>query len=188
MNISKAALAIVTACTLMSSMANAAGDPPPPITADGGTIHFTGSLVNAPCAVNVNSQDQPVPLGQYRTASFTKVGDTSASIPFNIVLEDCDASVYTNAAVAFSGQRDSVNDGLLAVTSNQNKATAGNVGIQILDEASKPVVLDGSTFSTPHKLIDGENTLPFAARYVSTAATTSAGDADADAVFTMQYN
>ncbi|WP_430673356.1 type 1 fimbrial major subunit FimA [Klebsiella aerogenes] len=189
MKAKKTLLAMAASLSLISGATYAAGPTPPPsITVQGGTIHFDGSLVNAPCSVNVNSEDQTVHLGQYRTSEFTATGTASRAKNFNIVLEDCDASVYHNAAVAFTGQRDKVNDGLLAVTSNANKTAAGNVGIQILDEKSIPVVLDGSKFSTPHTLLNGENVLPFSARYVSTADKTTAGDADADAVFTMQYN
>jgi len=49
------------------------------------------------------------------------------------------------------------------------------------------VIPDGSTFSTAHKLIDGENTLNFSAMYVSTVAAPTAGQANADATFIMQY-
>ena len=51
---------------------------------DGGTIHFEGELVNAACSVNTDSSEQTVNLGQYRTAKFTKIGDTTSNIPFNI--------------------------------------------------------------------------------------------------------
>ncbi|HAZ7342804.1 TPA: fimbrial protein, partial [Escherichia coli] len=78
---------------------------------DGGTIHFEGELVNAASA------DQVVTLGQYRTDIFNAVGNTSALIPFTIQLNDCDPVVAANAAVAFSGQADAINDNLLAIAS-----------------------------------------------------------------------
>ncbi len=52
-----------------------------------------GELVNAACSVNTDSSEQTVNLGQYRTAKFTKVGDTTTNIPFTIELNDCDPLV-----------------------------------------------------------------------------------------------
>ena len=38
-------------------------------TVNGGTVHFKGEVVNAACAVNMNSVDQTVLLGQVRSAT-----------------------------------------------------------------------------------------------------------------------
>jgi len=154
---------------------------------NGGSVHFTGELVNAACAVSTQSSDQIVNLGQYRTASFTKAGDTSAQTPFTIVLNDCDSEVAATASVAFTGQTDATDPTLLAVNSGDNSTTASGVGIQILDGSSKVLTPDGATFSTARNLIDGTNTLPFSARYKATSATTTAGQANADATFVMKY-
>lgn len=191
MKLSKISVALITSVSLFSACGAYAADEESATTAvvttQGGTVHFIGSLVNAACAVSTDSADQIVNLGQYRTASMAGVGTTSATIPFTIVLNDCDTEVATTAKVAFSGQLASGNNQLLAVSSSDNTATATGVGIQILDEDSSAMTPDGSTFSKGHTLIDGTNTLNFSARYVSTAATPTAGQANADAVFTMQY-
>ena len=94
---------------------------------DGGTIHFEGELVNAACSVNTDSANQVVTLGQYRTDIFNAVGNTSALIPFTIQLNDCDPVVAANAAVAFSGQADAINDNLLAIASSTNTTTAATI-------------------------------------------------------------
>ena len=70
-----------------------AEDPVAPVSVNGGTVHFKGELVNAACSVNTDSSEQTVNLGQYRTAKFTKVGDTTSNIPFTIELNDCDPAV-----------------------------------------------------------------------------------------------
>lgn len=157
------------------------------VTVNGGTVHFEGKLINAACSVSTKSANQTVQLGQYRTAMFTKVGDTSALIPFTIVLNDCDPSVAQTAAVSFSGQADAVNNSLLAIASSENTSTAKGVGIEILDEASNPLKPDGGVTSVAHTLFEGTNTLNFSARYKATAATTSPGQANADATFIMKY-
>lgn len=160
---------------------------PTPVSVSGGTIHFEGKLVNAACAVSTKSADQTVTLGQYRTASFTTVGDTTALVPFTIVLNDCDPKVAATAAVAFSGQADNTNNNLLAVSSADNSTTATGVGIEILDNTSSPLKPDGATFSAKQALIEGTNTLRFTARYKATVADTTPGQANADATFIMKY-
>lgn len=157
------------------------------VSVTGGTIHFEGKLINAACAVSTKSADQTVELGQYRTATFTQVGDTSALKPFKIVLTDCDPAVAETASVAFTGQVDATNNTLLAIASGDNGSTAKGVGIEILDNNSNPLKPDGVVTSVAQTLIEGENTLHFSARYKSTAATTSPGQANADATFIMKY-
>ncbi len=183
MKLSKIASSLIATVALVSSAANAAD----PVTVNGGTVHFQGELVNAACAVSTQSDGQIVKLGQYRTAAFTKVGDTSSQIPFNIVLTDCDSTVAATASVAFTGQTDATDPTLLAVNSSGNATTAKGVGIEILDRTSKTLSPNGSTFSTAQTLNDGENTIPFTARYKATAATATAGAANADATFVMKY-
>jgi len=196
MKMNKLAVAFTAILALSAGMAHAEEVETPPVdpsnpatTLSGGTVHFRGSLVDAACSVSSDSADQTVELGQYTLHHFKTTGDTSSLVPFKINLEDCDTTVASTAAVAFSGQQDATKATLLAVDSSAggNSTTASGVGIQILDEASKPVTPDGSSFSTAHTLIDGQNTLNFAAQYVSTAAKPTAGQANADAVFIMQY-
>ncbi|HGH5989510.1 type 1 fimbrial major subunit FimA [Morganella morganii] len=158
-------------------------------TVTGGTVHFTGRIVNAACAVSADSTDQTVNMGQYRTAFFNAKGKKSGDVPFSIKLEDCDTSVSTKASVSFSGLS-SADDPTALQTSNISGGSAGaakGVGIQIADHMGKVVKPDGSVFSTEQKLVDGVNVLNFSANYISTQATVTPGGADADATFTMQY-
>ncbi|NIY48196.1 type 1 fimbrial major subunit FimA [Cedecea colo] len=187
MKLSKVASSLVAGIALLSGSAYAADPVSTPVTVNGGTVHFKGELVNAACSVSTQSDSQIVKLGQYRTAAFTKAGDTSAQIPFTIVLNDCDSTVAATAAAAFAGQADAIDPTLLAVNSSDNSTTATGVGIQILDRASKVLPPDGATFSTAQNLNGGVNTLPFTARYKATAAKATAGRANADATFVMKY-
>lgn len=160
------------------------------ITVPGGTVHFKGTIVNSACAVSADSTDQTVKLGQYRSAEFTNVGSLSGAVPFTIKLEDCDPTVSTTASTSFSGNLDSLDDSLLAVSNISGGASgaATGVGIQITDHAGVILKPDGSVFSTPYTLSNDSNVLHFTARYKSTAADVTPGAADADATFTMQYN
>lgn len=156
----------------------------------GGTVHFTGQIVNAACAVSAESVDQIVKMGQFRTANFTSVGMRSHAVPFTIKLEDCDTNISTTAAVSFYGNLDANDPTVLAVSNIAGGASgsASGVGIEISDYTGKLVKPDGSVFSTAQNLVDGANVLSFTARYKSTLASVTPGQADADALFKMQYN
>ncbi|WP_420898695.1 type 1 fimbrial major subunit FimA [Erwinia persicina] len=188
-------VAVATGMVLSLCMGAANADPAPApktITVNGGTVHFKGKLVAAPCAVSTDTSDQVVKLGEYTTHHFKTAGTLGSIVPFKIKLEDCDTSVAKTAAVAFSGRSDSTStdSSLLAVDeglSPGNDGTATNIAIQVLDNQNKPVKFDGTTFVNNTTLKDGENTLRFGAQYKSTGVAT-AGDANADADFIMQYN
>jgi type 1 fimbria pilin len=92
MKFSNIASTVVAALALVAGAAHAE-DTTTPVSVNGGTVHFKGELVNAACSVNTASSEQTVNLGQYRTAKFTKVGDTTSNIPFTIELNDCDPLV-----------------------------------------------------------------------------------------------
>lgn len=159
-------------------------------TVTGGTVHFTGQIVNAACAVSADSVDQTVKMGQFRTANFTAVGTRSNAVPFTIKLEDCDSSVSTTAAASFYGNLDAVDPTVLTISNIAGGAagTASGVGIELSDHTGKVLKPDGSVFSTAQNLVDGSNVLNFTARYKSTTGSVTPGEADADATFKMQYN
>lgn len=186
MKMKSTVIALSAVLTLGASAAYAVTSP---ITVTGGTIHFTGKLVAAPCAVSTDSDGQTVRLGEYTTHHFNKKGIMGTETPFQIKLEDCDVTTYKTAAVAFQGRQDATDDTLLAIDSGlsgDQSATATGVGIRIKDGKSKYVPVDGSRFSSTQTLLNGENILNFMAQYKSTAAAT-AGAANADATFIMQY-
>lgn len=181
------ALAIVASFGLIAANANATTSTTT-TTVSGGTVHFTGQFVNAACAVSTDTADQTINLGEYRTASITAAGQTTTNIPFNIKLVDCDTSVATTATIAFTGTPDEDNSTLFAVNAGgTNSTSATGVGIQLLDSAANDLPPDGNTYSVGTTLVSGDNTIPFTARYKSTSATVTAGQADADATFVIQY-
>ena len=175
-------LAIVVLSALSLSSAAALADT---TTVNGGTVHFKGEVVNAACAVDAGSVDQTVQLGQVRTASLKQAGATSSAVGFNI-LNDCDTTVATKAAVAFLGTAiDATRTNVLALQSSA-AGSATNVGVQILDRTGAALALDGATFSAQTTLNNGTNTIPFQARYYAIGEATP-GAANADATFKVQY-
>lgn len=194
MKMNKLAIVMGTIMSLSAGAASAGSlASAAPSTVNGGTVHFTGKLVAAPCAVSDDTSDQTIKLGEYTTHHFAKKGAVGLVKPFEIKLEDCDTSTATTAAVAFSGIADATDPTLLAI--NQDNTTTGSttatgVAIKILDNASRIVKLDGSTFTDKTTIQDGDNTpaLKFTAQYVGVSDTgATGGDANADVNFIMQY-
>lgn len=145
---------IVVSVLAMSSAAVSAaeGDESVTTTVNGGVIHFKGEVVNAACAIDSESMNQTVELGQVRSSRLAKAGDLSSAVGFNIKLNDCDTNVSSNAAVAFLGTTVTSNDDTLALQSSA-AGSAQNVGIQILDSTGEVLVLDGATFSAKTDLL-----------------------------------
>ncbi|HIB9872595.1 TPA: fimbria/pilus periplasmic chaperone [Escherichia coli] len=145
---------IVVSVLAMSSAAVSAaeGDESVTTTVNGGVIHFKGEVVNAACAIDSESMNQTVELGQVRSSRLAKAGDLSSAVGFNIKLNDCDTNVSSNAAVAFLGTTVTSNDDTLALQSSA-AGSAQNVGIQILDRTGEVLVLDGATTTrTPYSV------------------------------------
>ncbi|HCB8898268.1 TPA: fimbrial protein [Escherichia coli] len=89
---------IVVSVLAMSSAAVSAaeGDESVTTTVNGGVIHFKGEVVNAACAIDSESMNQTVELGQVRSSRLAKAGDLSSAVGFNIKLNDCDTNEYNN--------------------------------------------------------------------------------------------
>lgn len=81
---------IVVSVLAMSSAAVSAaeGDESVTTTVNGGVIHFKGEVVNAACAIDSESMNQTVELGQVRSSRLAKAGDLSSAVGFNIKLNN----------------------------------------------------------------------------------------------------
>lgn len=87
---------IVVSVLAMSSAAVSAaeGDESVTTTVNGGVIHFKGEVVNAACAIDSESMNQTVELGQVRSSRLAKAGDLCSAVGFNIKLNDCDTNEF----------------------------------------------------------------------------------------------
>ncbi len=171
----------IAAAVLVSAIAA-----PAFVSAADGQVNFTGSIIDSACTV-VNTVSNPlaVTLGNVNKTSFAKAGDKSSATAFNLQLTNCPVTAAT-AAVKFDGAALNGDNNLLALT--QVSGVATGVGIELSDKSN--AVLPLYTASTSYALQSGAtvNNLNFAARYVSTAATVTAGPANSVASFTVNYN
>lgn len=150
-----------------------------------GTVHFKGEIVDSPCVVSTDSQDQEILLGQVEKSTFAATGDKSPAKPFQIKLENCVVGEEgAKVSVNFNGVADETNKELVSVSTEAGAATG--VGIGIYDQSNTLVKINNSTAQTDLKA--GQNVLYFTAAYVqagTTAVTTGYGNADVN--FDLTY-
>ncbi|MBS7560113.1 fimbrial protein [Pseudomonas sp. RC4D1] len=160
-----------------------------PITVNGGTIHFAGTVVNAACAVSASSTQMNVVMGQVRVASLDKgIGTQSVSrTPFQITLTDCDTLVSKNASATFNATLDTRITDNTAAKAGIGNGVAYGVGLQIFDITGKPVTFNARTASTA--LTTQTNQLMFQAGFVSTVSQgeITPGDASTAVNFDVNY-
>lgn len=150
-------------------------------TYDTGKVTFTGSIVDTPCSITPDSADQTVDLGHVSKTALENSG-SSNSTPFTIQLEDCDVSTQSTVAVTFTGGADANDSTLLGLN-----GTASGAGIVIADQSGDQ--LDLGTQSQAQTLLNGENTLQFAAwlKADDAAGGVVAGDFSSVANFQLAY-
>lgn len=94
---------IVVSVLAMSSAAVSAaeGDESVTTTVNGGVIHFKGEVVNAACAIDSESMNQTVELGQVRSSRLAKAGDLSSAVGFNKHMENASDANYAYPLLYF---------------------------------------------------------------------------------------
>ncbi|HFT1963470.1 TPA: fimbrial protein [Enterobacter ludwigii] len=147
-----------------------------------GTVSFTGNITATACKIDSSSNN--VQMGSISTTAFgTSAGTTAAAKAFNIVLTNC-PSGSQNINIRFDGTPEASNPSILALTPETGVAT--NVGIALY-ESNGSTLIPLNTNSTPKTISTGTNTLPFVAKYMSTADAVTAGKASSAASFTIVY-
>lgn len=156
------------------------------VLATDGTVHFTGSIVNAPCVVGGGGAGQiNVDLGENKTSLLDVAKKESPyKQNFQIVLEDC---VFTGSSgsvtTTFTGLTDLADSTLLRL--DPANTGAKNVAVRIDD--AKGAQIKMGVESAAQTLTTGKNTLNFTAYYVATGVAT-AGSANATTDFNLTYN
>lgn len=193
MKLNVIASAFIMSLGLATTAANAAD-------AGGGTITFTGAIVDAPCSINPDSSDQEVDLGQ---VALSQLEDNGVSKPqaFKINLENCTylddgkgtgggngsdgddsrALVAPSVKVQFGGSKAVAdNDTWFGIT-----GTASGAGVVITDAAGTPIPVGGS--SAARELLDGNNTLGFSAYLQGLGKEITIGEFEAVTDFALSY-
>ncbi|EIM1057525.1 fimbrial protein [Salmonella enterica] len=171
----------------------------PANNAGGGTIEFTGSVIEAPCSIVPESQNIQVKLGQVSNKTLKSDGLTSSPQPIDIKLTGCefdvtagqnppnpDLGLKSKVAVEFSGFTPVTGKkGVIPNVATDNKAA--NVDIQLLDSKQQPFDFDKQDdVSMQQQLIPGDNTIHLWAQMIATGAAT-AGNVGATVTYKLKY-
>lgn len=154
-------------------------------SASNGTVNFTGEIIQSTCQVVSADQNKTVVLGKYPTSAFPSTGSTSGAKAFTISLEKCEAGDYS---LRFDGNTPAGFPNLLAVTGG-----ATGVGVEILDNNSAIVPITQDVAAPASVTVAAAGTTPGAAifnlraRYKSYQDAVTAGQANSNATFTIQY-
>lgn len=185
---------LIIALSALISAAAFADDPAPtaPSGADQGSgrIHFTGTVINAPCSIAAGDEDINVNMGQVANKVLESGNKYSQNVNYTIHLQDCDLTAQTagtvaypamsKVAVSFAGTPDSSLSELLA-----NTGSAKGAGIRLID-ANGDLLKVGDT-SKDINLVTGNNELVFAARVEANSQPVSTGTIVSQATYALNY-
>ncbi|WP_257624543.1 fimbrial protein [Variovorax boronicumulans] len=145
------------------------------------------TLVTPSCVVDLGSRNIPVAFDKVPLSSFKGQGSTAVDRSFNIRL-NCNAAQNPQYTVRMrmDAQADPSNaPGVLRLTQG-GTATAGGVGIQVVDGTARaPVKFGDDVVIGPLK--DGSYVLPYTAHYYQTGSKVTPGQANGMATFTLSY-
>ncbi|MCG3100564.1 fimbrial protein [Enterobacter sp. DRP3] len=176
MTIKKIVLAMAVGAAFTAGFANAADQ-------GAGSVAFTGSIIDAPCSITSDTANQTVDLGEVANSAL-KAGQTSTPKTFNIQLEQCDTATLKSVQALFTGNTDTNDNNLLALS-----GSAKGAGIAIEDGSQQLVKFDGKTASSKLALQPGTNTMVFTAYVKSDGASEVVpGDFTSVTNFSLQYN
>ncbi|WP_430673360.1 fimbria assembly protein [Klebsiella aerogenes] len=143
-------------------------------------IELKGTIVDLGCDINISDKNKIVNLGSWSTHQLRKTGDRSSSVSFTISLTGCPNG---EVSAKFNGVGDLQDSSLLAINKD---SSARNVAIEILDGSKKRVPLGDSSHNI-HVDGNGNARLQFYANYYVLSNNPTAGSANSDAVFTINY-
>lgn len=157
-----------------------------------GTYNFTlkGNVTLVTCGVDSGAADKSIDMGKMSIRNLKKPGDKSPRMPIPFNLIQCPP----NAQVTFSfvGEQNSIDKQLLALSNANATTTAKHVAIEITDANYNrvPISLSGGTLNkSPIFLADNNGNLSvvFYANYIATDGAATAGVANANAEFRIEY-
>lgn len=161
---------------------------------DGGSgkITFTGTIINAPCAIEPDDIDKQVALGEV-PASYINTNGHSDAVDASLHLINCDLPNSDNgnnvavSKVDVTFSSDSVTTEDSNLLSNTFASGAQNVGVRLLDKTSTNIVL-GTAKTIDLSAGSATQILPFMAYMQKVGATdVTVGAVAATATYRLTY-
>lgn len=146
-------------------------------------LEIKATIVSATCTVSAESKNKTIDMGTWAVKQFTATAGPGPAVPFTINLENCGAAA-SGVAVTFQGTADSQDNTLLALNGS---STATHLGLALLDHNRQRIPLGQA--APVYALAVGERNaaLEFYAQYYATGGNVTAGSANADATFFVEY-
>lgn len=120
-----------------------------------GTVTIKGSIIEAPCSITPENQDQTVNLGEISSAQLKDSGKSNPQA-FSIKLENCELEAgKTKVQITFGGMESKGNPGLIGMTGSAEGASIG------LTNGSGELIKLNTPTDVP--IQNGSNTLGFSA-------------------------
>lgn len=152
-----------------------------------GTITINGQITDTTCSIAVNNgtNDGTVTLPTVSANALSSIGSVAGTTPFNIVLSGCAGSTLNNAYAYFEpGPTVETSTGRL----NNSSGTATGAQVRLLDKASTPIVVGGtSQGGVVEDVSGGGATLGYYAQYYANSAVT-AGVVATQVNYTIVYD
>ncbi|MDG5476431.1 fimbrial protein [Citrobacter freundii] len=184
-SVNKALLAL-TIATLTSSYVFADVD------GGSGKITFTGTVINAPCAIQPDDIDKQVELGEV-PASYINTNGHSDAVDSSLHLINCNLPNSNNGSdvpvskVEVTFNSDSVTTEDTSLLSNTFASGAQNVGVRLLDKSSTNITL-GTAKSIDLISTSATQILPFMAYMQKIGSTdVTVGAVAATATYRLTY-
>ncbi|MEX5431838.1 fimbrial protein [Klebsiella michiganensis] len=149
-----------------------------------GTVNITGTIQGNTCTVTTDTANQQVTLGDIAAKQFTAAGSASQPIKFTIGLKNC-GSAASAVSLTFTGEADTTNSDLLALTSQAG--SAAGVGVAILDSQRTLVPLNSASRQYTLDPQQTSQNLTFYGEMVATSSPVTAGSVDATTTFSLTY-
>ncbi|WP_223881697.1 fimbrial protein [Affinibrenneria salicis] len=146
-------------------------------------MQLTATLVSNSCSVSVDSQEQTVNMGTLATKQFAVSKTGATPVRFVINLESCGSAV-TSVSATFSGTTDADDSTLLALSTD---SSASHVGVAILDKDRNRLSIGNASEQYPLTAGASNAQLVFFGQYVATQDSVTAGSANGDVTFTLNY-
>ncbi|ELP5685310.1 type 1 fimbrial protein [Salmonella enterica subsp. enterica serovar Bredeney] len=155
-------------------------------TAADSTITINGYIRDNACAVAGESKDFTVDLLNNAAKQLHTIGSTTPLVPFRLVLSPCGNSA-TAVKIGFTGTADNDNTNLLQI--DRGALAASGIGIQIFNDQREMLPLNAASSSISWTILrPGQtNIIDFYARMMSTRKPVTAGNVNATATFTLEF-
>ncbi|WP_249226397.1 fimbrial protein [Entomohabitans teleogrylli] len=145
-------------------------------------VVFSGTLVEDPCELHVDSEDQIVDFRNVPSKTFI-THDRSGRERFSIWLKECDLSRGDTVTVTFIGAEDAFQPGMFALTGG----TAAGIAIAVEDADGTPV--KPGVAMRPTTLVAGDMVMNFQA-FISAPdhSRVQEGDFECVTTFLLEYD